>query len=275
MTSGAASRRKRLLVTTSRSLLLLDPHSGEQDTVHSGKGLYYGIDVGPHDVLVAARNRMVSSEVPREHERAEILVFSRELTLTDSMTAPFPMRDVHQLRRIGERLYVTCSFDNFVAVHQAGEWTRWYPLGRNLDRTGDVNHFNTIHPIGETIGVVAHNFGPSEILLFEEASLNLLNRLPLGQQAHDLWMEEDALFLCSSAEGSLRSTRGHEVRTGKFPRGVCRSDGVTYVGLSEIAERGMRDLTRGEIVAFDASWSELRRYDLGEVGLVLDINTLE
>jgi hypothetical protein len=118
-----------LLLTTSQSLLLLDTDSGLATRLDSGRGLYYGLARDGDHLYVAARNRLVSSDVPAADERGEILIFDRRLQPCGSLRAPFPLRDLHEIAWHGGKLWATASHDNLVAVYDGSGWQQWYPLG--------------------------------------------------------------------------------------------------------------------------------------------------
>ena len=261
-----------LLVTTSRSLLLLDTDSGTLRPLHRGAGLYYGIAATPRHYLVAARRRMVSSSEPAAAERGEILVFDRHFQPVDTWLAPFPLRDIHEIAWHRRHLWVTCSHDNMLAIRAPdGRWDAWYPLGEPAGEPRDINHFNSLRLAGNDLWLLAHNRGPSEILHFDIARRRLLARHPLGQQAHNVWRHAGQWCTCSSGEGALRGSAGFSVTTGGFPRGVARLPGGWAVGVSGLAERSRRDLTDGHVILFDRHWRETRRLPLPGEGLVLDL----
>jgi hypothetical protein len=264
----------RLLVTTSHSLLHVDTESGAFKPLHRGAGLYFGMASDAQVLYVAARGRMVSSAVSPEAERGRVLVFDRALCLADEIAAPFALRDMHEMLWHAGRLYITCSYDNMVAVADlaSGNWDRWYPLGRPEEPPCDVNHLNSLAMVDGTLAVVAHNKGPSEMLRYDLASRALVERVPFGVQAHNIRRNRDgALFTCSSAEGCLVGADGWRLATGGFPRGVLLTEDEAFVGISEIAERGERDLTTGRIAVYDAGWGALRSFELPGEGLVLDL----
>jgi len=262
----------KLLVTTSRSLLLLDADSGAFRPVHRGAGLYYGITETPRHYLVAARRRMVSSADPADAERGEILIFNRRLEQVGRWQAPFALRDMHEIRWHRKHLWVTCSHDNMLAVRLPdGRWQQWYPLGEPAGAVRDLNHFNSLHLRGDTLWVLAHNRGASEILQFDLATRSLRQRVALGQQAHNLWRSGGRWHTCSSAEGAIVDEGGRSVPTGGFPRGVARLPCGWAVGISELAERSRRDFSEGQVAIYDAAWRALRRHPLRGEGLVLDI----
>lgn len=262
----------KLLVTTSRSLLLLDTASGELRRLHQGGGLYYGITATRRHYLVAARGRGVSSTVPAAEERGEILVFDRRFGHVDTWRAPFALRDMHEIAWHRKHLWVTCSFDDMVAVRTPdGAWQQWYPLGEPATEPRDVHHFNSLYLHGRHLWLLAHNRGPSEILQFDIPSRRLLGRRALGCQAHNLRPMAGQWHTCSSGEGAIVGLAGTRMETGGFPRGMVRLSGGWAVGISELAERDRRDFTSGEVVVFDRSWREQRRFVLHGEGLVLDM----
>jgi len=262
----------KLLVTTSRSVLLFDPRSGAFPPIHEGGGLYYGITPTPRHYLVAARRRMVSSATPADHERGEILVFNHRFEHVDTWQAPFALRDMHEIKWHRGYLWVTCSFDNMVAVRTPrGGWQQWYPLGEPSGAVRDINHFNSLALKGDDLWLLAHNRGGSEILHFDIPTRTLRSREALGHQAHNLWRVGGRWHTCSSAEGAVVGAAGLRVPTGGFPRGIAKLPQGWVVGISELAERGRRDFTDGQLALFDRHWREQGRHTLAGEGLVLDL----
>lgn len=262
-----------ILVTTSHSLLLFDTDTGRARPLHRGAGLYYGIAFDGPRVLVGARRRLVSSPVPAERERGAILVFDRDLVQIDTWEAPFPLRDIHEIAVHQGTLWVTCAFDNLVALrHPDGRWEAWYPLGRPEGPQRDVNHFNSMAFTEGRFHLLAHNRGASERLEFDLADRRLLARAPLGQQSHNLWRRDGEWVACSSGEGRLVGDAGLDVSTGGFPRGLVElPGGRVAVGVSELAERQRRDFTTGRILVFEAGWRLAHDWPLPDEGLVLDL----
>jgi hypothetical protein len=263
-----------LLVTTSHSLLTIDPASGAMAPVHRGQGLYFGVATDGERLFVAARRRMVSSEVSPHDEDGRILVFDRALRLTEEIGAPFPLRDMHEILWHAGKLWITCSFDNMVAIFEpaTGRWEVWHPLGPTPEAPYDVNHLNSLAVAGGELLIVAHNFGASELLRFDMASRRLLGRTPFGVQSHNIRrLGDGTLVTCSSGEGALIGDNGWRLAVGGFTRGLLLDGKERYVGISEIAERKDRDLTTGRIAVYDSAWRLLRTLELPGEGLVLDI----
>lgn len=124
------------------------------------------------------------------------------LPISELRPDEFPLRDVHGIACFNSKLWVSCSFDNLVAVFDTAtrRWMKWYPSIDLAARDHDVNHFNTIVPDGERICILAHNNGPSHLLFYDRSSLELCSVLKLGQQAHDVFPVGAAVATCSSAE---------------------------------------------------------------------------
>ncbi len=268
----AARAGRGLLVTTSHSLLWLDEHTGQTVPLHRGAGLYYGIASDAQHIYVGARKRLVSSATPASEERGCILVFNHQLQLQDTWSAPFALRDIHEIAMHEGTLWITCSHDDMVALrHPDGQWQAWYPLGEPQGEPRDVHHYNSFAFTPGTVHLLAHNRGASERLEFNLSDRSLRARHPLGQQAHNLWQQGGQWHTCSSGEGRLLGDAGFALSTGGFPRGIARLGAHTAIGISQLAERQQRDLTDGHIHIYNDQWQLQHQWTLPSEGLVLDI----
>jgi hypothetical protein len=261
-----------LLLTTSQSFLLLDTDSGRALRLDEGRGLYYGIARHGDHLYLAARNRLVSSDVPSADERGEILMFDRQLRQCGSLQAPFPMRDLHEIAWHGGKLYATCSHDNLIAVYDGQRWEQWYPLGG--PGVGDQNHLNSFMFEDGVLWILAHNRGPSELYAFALADRRQLQCLQLGNCGHNMWREQGQLFTCSSAESRLLGDQGFELDTGGFPRGVAFDVSSRCLGISALIERKARDFTIGKVRVYDRNWHASHDIAMRDEGLVLDLMPL-
>ncbi len=264
----------RILITTSLSLSYLDTASGEFYPLDRGRGLYYGIAHNAENIYVAARNRLVSSDVSPQEERGEILVFNRTLQLCEVLHAPFPLRDIHEIAWHGEKLWVTCSFNNMIAIFDGEHWESWFPLGVKTQEPYDENHFNSFLFESNRLWILAHNRGASELLAFSLPGRELVERIEIGHCGHNIWREGSQIFSCSSAEGVILGDQGFCFETGGFPRGVAVSGGIRCIGVSEIAERKDRDFTTGKVIVFTRDWKLINEIELHREGLILDIQPL-
>lgn len=263
----------QLLVTTSHSLLRLDSLSGSSQPVHRGRGLYFGMARDGDRHFVAARGRMVSSDVSPHDENGSILVLDAGMRLVDEWRSPVALRDMHEILWHAGKLWITCSFDNMIAIVDPAvpRWEIWHPLGITPEPPWDVNHFNTLSVIDGALCVIAHNFGKSELLRFDPQSRVLLSRTPFGIQSHTLRVIDGRLVTCSSGEGALIGADGWRLEVGGFTRGIAVAGEEIFVGISEIAERKERDLTTPRIAVFDRKWNLRRTLSLPREGLLLDL----
>lgn len=258
------------LVATSQSLLALDLATGVARVVDTGRGLYYGIGYSDEALFVGARHGFVADKEDRSREDGSILVYDYDLQLREVLKAPFPLRDIHQIAFHAGRLWVACSYDDLIAIYDGRHWERWYPALQD-DAQPDRYHFNSIFFDGDELYLLAHQYGPSAAWRCDARTLTVLEKIPLGEKAHNLWKLAGVLHACSSGSGAIESAGGWRLSVGAFPRGVAITEDLILVGLSEVAERQRRGLTTGSVRVFDREWNLLRDIRLPGHGLVLEI----
>lgn len=263
------------LITTTNHVLAFDGRKCFY-RVHSGKGLYYGIAAHRSRIYIACRNAVEGShdESVRARENGSILVLDAiSLAVIDELKADFSLRDVHGMACIDNKLWITCPFDNLVAVYDLDErhWTKWYPASNPYARGRDVNHFNTVAAVEDRLCVVAHNNGSSHLLFYDKSSLDLQAAIQLGRQAHDVFCVNGEIATCSSADGLLLGNSGWILRTGAFPRGIAFGRSSILVGVSQFASREKRHTMFGMLRMFTPEWHYLADYVLPGVGMILAI----
>ncbi|KQV88702.1 hypothetical protein ASD15_26860 [Massilia sp. Root351] len=261
-----------VLVTTSQSLLLIDTDTGHAHRIDSGRGLYYGLACHGDRIYVAARRRLVSSEVPSADERGEILMFDRGLRYCGSLQAPFPLRDLHEIAWHGGKLWATASHDDMIAIYDGANWEQWYPLA--TEGQGDVHHFNSFMFEDGLVWILAHNRGASDLLAFSLDTRELVQRHVLGNCSHNIWREQGQLYTCSSAESRVMGQDGFTLETGGFPRGVAFDADSRCIGISTLSERKARDFNAGALLLTDRQWQRRHELALDDEGLVLDVMRL-
>jgi hypothetical protein len=200
-------------------------------------------------------------------------MLDRSFHVVGEIQPPFPMRDVHGIACFDDRLWVTCSFDNLVAIYdlKTGQWSRWFPAPSPADRGRDVHHFNTVCKIGSEICLIAHHFGPSELLFYDCSTLQLNSAISIGVESHNVFMFDDAVATCSSLDGWLVNVNGKRLRTGNFPRGIAITSSGNLLGLSVISERNARSSQSGILRWYTSDWRFRADCVLPRVGMVLDI----
>jgi hypothetical protein len=134
-----------------------------------------------------------------------------------------------------------------------------------------VHHFNTVRKIGREICLTAHHFGPSELLFYDCATLQLNSTVWVGAQSHDVFFIDDALAVCSSRDGCLVNITGKRVRTGNFPRGIATTSEGNLLGISVHSGRAQRASQKGILRWYTPDWRFRADYVLPRVGMVLDI----
>lgn len=264
----------QLLVTTSKSFLAIDTETSEEKIIHTGKGLYFGIALADDFIFVGARNSEDCFDYlgKQSAEKGEILVFDYQLQLQKIIQAPFALRDIHQILWFDNKLWVTCSRDNLVALYDLHGWGKWYPAEELSARGEDINHFNSLFYDGRELHILAHNFGASEIWSFSYPGLEIIAKLQIGNQAHNIWTHGDRdFFICDSLNGAVASVQGECVEIGGFPRGVVATADKTYIGTSDIAERSERSAVSSKIIVFDMNWQRLTEFRITGQGQLLDM----
>jgi hypothetical protein len=268
-----------IIITTTQYVFALRGDSIH--IVHEGKGVYYGIACSENELYVGCRNEIMGpvDASARETERGSILVFEQQsLSLIREIKPDqFSLRDIHGMLYVDRKLFVTCSFDNMIAIYDFASncWSKWYPAINPLARGRDQNHFNSLIVDEENIVVLAHNHGRSTLFLFDRESLELCSTRMLGVQAHDIFRILGNVATCSSAEGTIVSEDGWVLRTGGFPRGIDYAGESIFVGISHVTKREQRHDAPGIIRQFDRAWKFKADYLLYGVGMVLAIKSFE
>ena len=264
-----------LIATTHRLLLLSKSH--RFSVVHSGRGLYFGLGSRDGRIYVGCQDQPVRSYDRDEEGRqsGSILVFEEDsLDLIGELKPKFPLRDLHGLACFDEKLWVTCCFDNLVAVYdfKTLEWSKWYPSKDLHARDRDVNHYNTIELVDEQrICVLSNNGHNSELNFYDRQSLELISVLALGYQAHDVYRHDGNLAVCSSGEGALVDSAGWTLRTGGFPRGIAFGAESILLGISAVGPRADRASCSVVLRRFDRKWQTAVEYLLPKAGMALAI----
>jgi hypothetical protein len=267
-----------ILLTTTHYVLVYSEKSGFH-IVHRGKGLYYGLAQHENCVYVSCRNATegTSDEAIRASERGSILVLDTATLQQVNELSPteFPLRDVHGIAVFDGCLWVTCSFDNMIAIYdfRTSGWRRWYPSPNPDARDRDVNHFNSITSgeTGRQLQILAHNYGNSELFSFQPSTLELESVQRLGVQAHDIFSWQSSPATCSSDEGLLTNVAGTKLRTGGFPRGICQTPDRVWLGISPRLSRSDRSRADGILRCYTSDWAHYGDYVLPGVGMVLQV----
>lgn len=269
-----------LLVTTSKSILHVDSRTGEISEVHTGAGLYYGIatDDNAKRIYIMARNNAdpfnYLSKEERSKEQSKVLVMNRLLQVVDEILPPHAVTDFHQATFHKGKLWITCTILNAIYIYDFSSWEVWYPLESEGKKDRDINHFNSISIMDNKIHIVAHNFGESEVLIFDIDSRELEKRVLLGSCAHNIWYKNGTLWVCDSANQSLCGSDGSSVPLRGFTRGAAGSRHGFFIGSSGLAERNNRKDVDSQIHVLNWKLEYLRSIPIEGFGQILEIRVL-
>lgn len=259
-----------ILATTNHAFLAIDIDTGNAKVIDRAHGLYYGIAYSNQAIYVAARNSQSTTKETKAQEDGSILVYDFDLQLKDEIRAPFPLRDLHQIVYYDQKLWMTCSYDDWIAIYDGERWERWQPCTVAAG-TPDQKHFNSLYFDAEHVYVLAHNYGPSQIYRCRLSDRQIEQVIALGTVAHNIWQQDGAIYTCSSGSGTIESTNGFRLEVGSFPRGVVVTDDRIIIGISEAKQRDQRIYTTSSIRVFDRRWKQISEIQLPKEGLLLDL----
>jgi hypothetical protein len=266
------------LISTSNSFLVWNHPDPYCFRVHEGCGTYYGISYTQTNVYVAARHLpLTSGDSEKGESKGTILIFDYQLNLIRQISPPFPLRDVHQILCLDNRLFVTMTYDDMIAIYDGVEWRDWRPVPPLPwgTRSSGGRHFNSILYFSGCLYLLAHNFGPSEVYVFDAGSLTLARTFSMGNHAHNLWFQGNQLLACSSYDHGIVSEWGGVAHTGNFPRGVVATAEGQYIGISMFVEdRARRGYPDCFIAHFRPGWHLKAGYRLIGEGPLGDVRCL-
>lgn len=266
---------RRLLIGTSRYLLLVDIATGEQTILNKKYGLFYGITWDGEFYYVAARWYLRFWPTSR-YERPRVLTLDHNLDLVKASRIPVPAGGIHQIVYHSGKLYSSCSREDSYVIRDGQDWSVWYPSTDSQDHGNDTHHFNSIWFEGNSMFIIGHNNGPSDVWELKYPERELVNKYRVGRYIHNVWREGDDLFVCNSGDGRIETVSGRVVcDTGGFPRGIVICPDVNVVGISGIAGRSNRLRTRGFLKVYNKDWELRETIDLGLCGQVNEIRSLD
>lgn len=146
------------------------------------------------------------------------------------------------------------------------------------------NHVNSIWIDGGMIYVVEHKFGPSNVKYFNNKFEFLGEETGLGEKMHNVYVEDGKLFVCSSEAEciiirDLSTGEDRVINTSQYakglPRGLARTPGRWYIGISQRAIRDVRHITHdGVVLVLDDDFKPIKKIHLKNIGQVLEIRAM-
>lgn len=232
----------KILVTTGRSILLVDIKNDKKKVIHRKNNAYYGISKTDEYIYVATR-RSRYDKSPQSPSQNSVLIFDFDLKLLSEISPPFPLIDVHEIKIDEDCLYVTNTEYNSISIYKDKKWEDWAPFKFLDENIKDDYHFNSLYLEKERIYVLAHNRGNSEVYCFCKKSKTFIFKFNLGRFSHNLWKENGVFYTCSSGEQKIISELGFDftVCSNKFfPRGYSHLGNTRLVGLSQMKDKESR-----------------------------------
>ena len=246
-----------VIVASFTSLMALDVEAESWTVIHEGRGKYFGM-VAVDDGRLAAVSR------PDGSTADDLLLFDRHTAeLIESVK--LPSVDTHQIRRRGQRLFVTDTGRGRllrVPMDVLGVSDSETTVARFMVE----DHLNSVHVDDKHISALLHQFGPSELVRLDAATGQEVSRIrSVGRNSHDLEPWRDSLLVCGSADGTLLRVHPDGTvepiwqRPDTFTKGLAISGDLAFVGCSPPSGRrerwtlpvelAMIDLVTGTMVA--------------------------
>lgn len=258
-----------LLIACSQEVILLEGESVQR--VHEGYGIYYGITWDQEWVYIASRGWP---------DGQSILVFDKELVSVGTLPVG-KLLDIHQIGWFNGRLYITNTKANCLRVWDGEQPWIWDYSGAG----GDVDHINSVWADGAFVYIGEHRWNkPSRVQIFDK-DFNLVCIVEgMGRKLHNVYREGTKLYTCSSGEDALLAL---DLTTGErqavdlrshhegYARGLARTEGRWYIGMSAWAKRGERHMPGpSAVLVLDNNFALAERVDLA-TGQIYELRALE
>ena len=271
------------IVTTFKSVLLINFNNDKITTLHEGSGVYYGVTWNKETLFVAARYGYKDElgQTERVMMFGRGLRFKGFLKCADSANAGF---HAMQYDPKTNYLWITAPNQNKVIVINLATRER-HDVYPNKARVGtNWNHFNSVTIDGDKMMVNAHN-GISAIphgqIYFcdrEKLTTSYVIDMRRSVQSHNCFMFNGELHTCSSNTGQITNYAGVSLRQGRirgYVRGISITEKFLLVGESARAAREDRVNADGFIHVYDR-WNlkHLRTISFPNCGQILAIRIL-
>jgi hypothetical protein len=269
----------KLIISSFNYIAIYDLDKGIESILDEGRGKYFGVSWGDGTLYTTVGVRPKIAE--RYGKKIEkIMCFNKELKFQSFLfDNGFGLKDVHQILCKDGFLWIVNSGRNRIDKFdfKSRKATSWYPLF--FRRYRDFNHLNSISIDGDKLYLLAHNNKrPSQIFIYTYPGLQLLKKIILGKQAHNIYAEGSELFICDSLlSGNLISTKGNFLHIEKgYIRGLAVSKKLILVGSSNKASRYEREKGDCELYIFNRQTRKLESIDIIKgAGNIYEIRILD
>lgn len=266
-----------LLVTTSTALVLIE--RGLARTVHTGRGIYFGLTWDRDHIYIFCRNNLHHGSLRRLFgQRCTMEVLDKDFRHVDTVACPTVI-DPHQAIERDGAIYVANTGRNRIEVYRDGGFS-------NINWTAeheDVHHINTIWFDENSFYTLENNHdGPSNARIFDH-DWQRGQTVPIGLGSHNIYRCGTTLYSCSSLDRTMishdldthESTAHHLLGSEWLPRGLARGNDRFYIGMSPVGTRKERHGGKpGKLIATDENFTVIDTLDLDSAGQVNEVRLL-
>jgi hypothetical protein len=273
----------KLLVSTHSFLLEVVLGTGfDLESITPIAGFHYGICLWSEGRVATMARKENAITVYSHSDENSVLERKEEFIPTGEY------KDIHQIARQGNVVLVTNTGLNEISLIQDGKYSGGYRFG---EFSSDVNHVNSVFPIGETrMLVMLHNGGrtSSEICVLERTNgaIKEIARFPTWDiGGHNIFTDGKIIAYNASDAGGfvlIDIATQSVINRSRFPghtKGLAVTNDHYIVGYSDHTERKKRSASRGylafvnrESLCIDAT-IDLNRIN-GSVGNVNEVRCL-
>lgn len=236
---------------------------------------YYGITWDSDYIYFGHRNK--------QHPNVGIVsVMASDYSVINQVPGNFP--DVHQILYANDKLYITVTAHNSIAIFDGKElimknWT---------STTLDLNHINSIWFDDEYFWLCYHNkisnqniFHNSQIIKMDKELTSIIEFFEFGKGIHNVYIDDEWLYTCDSASNSLYALNIHtkeqkSVDIGMWIRGLAVTDDYIIVGGSIIGKND-EDRQKGDAKVYLLNRDTLEVLDIKlfkDIGAVYEIRII-
>lgn len=250
----------KLLIATPLKILLYDTDNFSQKLIRMGDGEYYGITNCNQNIYLSHSGiNSLSLRTYNDYTNS----ITGYISFNGQLNSPKFTSQPHQIEFFQDHIVIANTGKNCISIidKDFNVVTERYLTGHKWDINPDGsknNHFNSVHFQKDSLWVVAHNNGkPSEIWELEWLTLKTKNRyLTKTTYAHNIWFDNDSIFICNSWDGSIYEVKSEEtIWKAEEDQVITRGVGVTrdfiFVGRSEYGIREERRYSDGGFWVID------------------------
>jgi len=273
----------KLLIATHNELILWDgsPHILMKNKKHNKVHDYYGITWDNENIYVSERIWL----------QCHIHVFNKKLKRIGELPIGVDLASVHQIFWYNGILYITNTQRNQILL-----WGGWNWNIRTVEwkkPNEPHQHLNSIWCDGKNFFVVEHRkkLIPKRIRVLDldftpvdciELDGDFIRDHPEG--IHNVYIENEKLYTCGPQaliQHNLISGRSKPIvphplmNNHHYARGLARTAGKFFVGLSEASERSERNRGNSTILVTDDNFNVLETIVLKGTGGIHEIRAID